>query len=546
MPRTLSRSRTALSGLVLGSVLISSAMIGAAPQAGAAAPEVAVPRLAWSSCGPGLEDFDCATVEVPTDYDRPRGATTTIALTRLPAGDPAQRIGSIFVNPGGPGGSGVDSVQQGAKFIVPAEVRLRFDIVGFDPRGVARSDPTTCYPTEAAEKAALADDLIFPVTPAEERRFRSESREVAANCAATSPRRFRHTSTANIARDLDLLRRAVGDDKLTYTGLSYGTYIGATYARLFPDKVRALLLDGTIDPREYSGSRSRDRFTPIGARIEQGRGGAEVFAEFHRRCAAAGPARCSLAALGDPATVARQTLDRLKRQPVQLPLPDGTTLTVTYQLAVARTFSGLYNAAGWADLADLWTALATSGRARRSVPAGVAELLASRRGEDYRSFGTFIGSTCVDATEPPPRVYPAVADVQDRRFPDFGRYRTWIDLPCHYFERFGLADSDAYLGPWQQTTNARVLVFGTRWDPATPYRNTRPYTDLFPRASLVTLDGWGHVAIGQSRCIAEVLTGYLIDPTRPVADATCPTDVVPFAASPLADGRKALLRQFSS
>ena len=444
------RSRSLVSGLVLASLLLSSAILGAARPATAAptpaaAPGPAVPRLTWGSCGPGLDDFQCATVEVPTDYDRPRGATTTIALTRLPAGSPAQRIGSIFVNPGGPGGSGVDIVQQGARAVIPPAVLARFDIVGFDPRGVARSDPSTCYPTAAAEAAARADDLIFPLTPAEEGRFRQESRDVALNCAATSPSRFRHTSTANIARDLDLLRRAVGDDKLTYTGLSYGTYIGATYARLFPDKVRALLLDGTIDPREYSGSRLRDRFTPIGARIEQGRGGAEVFAEFHRRCAAAGPTRCSLAALGDPATVARQTLDRLKRQPVELPLPDGTSLTVTYQLAVAEIFFGLYNATDWAAIADFLVVLTASGTARRSIPARVTELLAPRRGEDYRSLGTFIGSTCVDATEPPPRVYPAVADDQDRRFPDFGRYRTWIDLPCHYFERFGLVDNDAYL-----------------------------------------------------------------------------------------------------
>ena len=395
--------------------------------------------------------------------------------------------------------------------------------------------------------AALADDLTFPVTPAEERRFRAEARAFAANCAATSPRRFRHTSTANIARDLDLLRRAVGDEKLTYTGLSYGTFLGATYARLFPDKVRAMVLDGAIDPREYSGYRPQDRFTGVSTRIDQGQGGAEVFAEFNRQCRLAGPVRCSLAALGDPATVSRQILDRLQRQPVpNFPLPDGTTVTVTYQVAVALIFRELYFAAQWADLADLLVVLGLSPGARRTIPPGVAEMLAPRRGEDYRSVGSSVGSTCVDASEPPPRAYPAVADAQDRRFPDFGRYRAWVDLTCHYFERFGLVDNDAYRGLWRQTTNARVLVLGTRWDPATPYRNTRPYADLFRRASVVTLEGWGHVAIGQSRCVAEVLSDYLINPSRPRPDATCPTDVVPFAASPVADGRTKALRTLNS
>ena len=178
---------------------------------------------------------------------------------------------------------------------------------------------------------------MFPLTPAEERRYTIESRILGAACAATSPRRFRHISTANVARDMDLLRQAVGDRQLSYLGLSYGTYLGATYARLFPNRVRALALDGTIDPREYAGT--RERGLPLGARIDQGQSGAEVFAEFLRQCAAAGPARCSLAALGDPATVARQTLDRLKTAPVTVPLPDGTTLEVTYQLAVAFAFT---------------------------------------------------------------------------------------------------------------------------------------------------------------------------------------------------------------
>ncbi len=271
-----------------------------------------MPELDWRSCGAGREQFECANAEVPTDYDRPRGGTTTIALTRLPATDPTQRIGTLFVNPGGPGGSGVDFVQ-GFAPVFPAEIRARFDVLGFDPRGVARSDPATCFPTAEQEAAFLDRALLFPLTPAEERRYTIEARMLGTACAATSPRRFRHISTANVARDMDLLRQAVGDRRLSYLGLSYGTYLGATYARLFPNRVRALVLDGTIDPREYAGT--KDRGLPVGARIDQGQGGAEVFGEFLRRCAAVGPTRCSLAAVGDPATVARQTLDRLKTAP---------------------------------------------------------------------------------------------------------------------------------------------------------------------------------------------------------------------------------------
>ena len=312
-----------------------------------------MPKLDWQSCGPGLEQFECANAEVPTDYDRPRGATTTIALTRLPATDPTAKIGTLFVNPGGPGGSGVDFVQGSPRCSPP--------ISGPDSTCWAstraasvRSDPATCFPTAAQEAAFAQLSLPYPVTPAEERRYTIESRILGAACAATSPRRFRHISTANVARDMDLLRQAVGDRRLSYLGLSYGTYLGATYARLFPNRVRALALDGTIDPREYAGT--KDRGLPVGARIDQGQAGAEVFAEFLRQCAAAGPTRCSLAALGDPATVARQTLDRLKTKPVTVTLPDGATLKITYQLAVVQTFLALYQPHGWSGLADFFAA----------------------------------------------------------------------------------------------------------------------------------------------------------------------------------------------
>src|SRR4051794_30705314 len=223
--------------LVTTSLVVSLAPATAAPPTTTATttserlPGSVVPRLSWTSCGAGLEAFQCATAEVPTDYNQPSGAKTRIAVTRLPATDPARRIGTLFVNPGGPGGSGVSFVQQLGEVAYSADVRARFDLLGFDPRGVARSDPATCYPTAEQENAALAGTLVFPRTSAEERRFARDFRALALSCATTSPTRLRHISTANVARDLDLLRRAVGDPELNYVGYSYGTFLGATYAR---------------------------------------------------------------------------------------------------------------------------------------------------------------------------------------------------------------------------------------------------------------------------------------------------------------------------
>jgi pimeloyl-ACP methyl ester carboxylesterase len=208
---------------------------------------VAVPELAWRSCGQEAPGFECVTARVPLDYHRPRGATITLALTRLPATSPGTRIGSLFLNPGGPGGSGVDFVQGLGRELYSAEVRARFDLVGFDPRGVARSTPLQCFDTTEEAVAVLAP-FPFPVTRQEERVWIRSDRAYASACARRGGPIMDHMSTANVARDMDLLRRAVGDQKTTFVGYSYGSAIGSTYANMFPDKVRAVVIDGVIDP----------------------------------------------------------------------------------------------------------------------------------------------------------------------------------------------------------------------------------------------------------------------------------------------------------
>ncbi len=347
--------------------------------------------------------------------------------------------------------------------ILPPQVLARYDVLGFDPRGVARSAPATCFPTEEQEPTSPLLQTPYPLPGPDESQFILDGLNLATLCQRQSPRRFRTASTANVARDMDLLRQAVHDERLTYAGYSYGTFLGATYARLFPDRVGRFVLDGTIDPVAYSGTGSGDAAptTPLGIRVRQGSGASQTFAEFARQCRESGPERCSLAGLGDPAVVVPAAFDRLAREPVEIPLDDGTTV-ITQQIAVAITYLTLYSPAGWPDLADFLTAIAAPVPSPARVAAAVARtrspLGARMRGEDYPSIGGSLASVCVD-TAASGRVseYPALIDAYDAEAPYFGRYRGWIGLTCEFWH---LRDPGAFHGPWQQTTQAPVLVLG--------------------------------------------------------------------------------------
>ena len=222
--------RGALTAVVTAvlSMAVLVAPASAAP-ARASSPAVAAPAVSWAACRDG---FQCATVRVPLDYDHPTGRKIDLSVIRLPAGQPGHKIGSLMVNPGGPGGSGVDIVRGVAK-VLPLELRARFDIVGFDPRGTNRSTPLRCFDT-FDQAVSILPPFPYPDTPAEERIQRASDDALAAACAAHGGAIRDHMSTADVARDMDLLRRALGDRKLTYLGFSYGSALGQYYANMFP------------------------------------------------------------------------------------------------------------------------------------------------------------------------------------------------------------------------------------------------------------------------------------------------------------------------
>jgi pimeloyl-ACP methyl ester carboxylesterase len=540
---------TALAVALLASVIPAGARASAdapaIPAAGAA-----VPVLDWQPCDDG---FQCATAQVPLDYHQPRGQMIDIAVIRHLATDPAQRIGSLFFNPGGPGGSGVEALPLWYS-LFPAQVRAQFDLVSFDPRGVGASTAVQCYPSAAAEQEALAGlPSGFPVGAAQ---IKTWDRTVAAfdhTCDVAQASLISHLSTANVARDMDLLRQAVGDPQMNYLGVSYGTYLGATYANLFPGEVRAMVLDGNIDPVAWAtgyGNEARQLGTVL--RIGQDEGMASTLRAFITLCGQAAPGACAFSAGSAPATEAKyQTLlQRLLQHPVTI---DGQN--VTYAIATASVGEALYTVepepgipAGWANLATLLQALWTlSGNATAPVPA-VSPSLPSSIGPAlldsslldrtvagaapaataYSGAEQAVATLCDDSPNPrDPGSYPAQAAFGYARSGAFGQYAAWRAELC---TQWAALDADRYAGPWNVPTAHPLLLVGNTTDPATPYSGSLAMERDLASARLLTVDGYGHTALlNPSSCAQAYESAYLIDGTLPPAGATCQQNQQPFS-----------------
>ena len=420
-------------------------------------------KLDWQACAGG---FQCARLLVPVDYARPAGARFSLPVVRLRAqpeqADPAaRRIGSIVLNPGGPGGSGVDYAKQ-ARSVLSAAVLARFDVVGFDPRGVGGSQPAVRCMT-GPQLDTYLDTNDNPASQAQLSTVIAESRFFAQACEREAGPLLPYVGTAEAARDMDILRAALGDRKLTYLGKSYGTYLGTYYAQLFPHNVRALVLDGALDPAE----------TAINQNIVQAEGFQVAFRSFAADCvrrpncplgsaAAAGPA--STGAAVNAAIVRLQgLLNQAGRAPLANDLGDGRPANEA--LMTAGVLSALYSKTYWPLLREgLRSALAGDG----TLLIQLADALMERS-----SNGTFsnlaesnMAINCVD--RPWPRTlspWRAAASTAQRDAPQFGEAIMWGSLPCAYWPVAG-----APVPAMRAVGAPPILVVGTTRDPATPYR----------------------------------------------------------------------------
>jgi pimeloyl-ACP methyl ester carboxylesterase len=456
-------------------------------------------NLAWTDCGGG---FQCAQLAVPLDYAKPSGEQIKISVTRLPA--TGERLGSIVVNPGGPGASGVQYARS-ATSILSADVRERFDVVGFDPRGVGDSAPIRCLTSARLDHFVGLD--ATPDTPAEVKDLEAGAREFAKGCEAKSAALLPHVGTADAARDMDVLRAALGDKGLTYLGKSYGTYLGAVYADLFPKRVRALVLDGALDPS----------LTPVETNEEQGRGFERAFKAFLEDCFDDESCPFTSRDVDGALKEFKAFLERVDEHPLSSTLGDGREVSEAW--AILGVVTPLYDRESWPVLRQ---ALAEAFKGDGTVLLRIADLMVDRHSDGTYSNQTAANTAinCVD--HPYPRTlsaYQQAAAASAKESPRFGEYIMWGSLPCAYWP----VKTTAKDKPLHADGAPPIVVVGTERDPATPYEWAKALASQLKSGVLISYNGDGHTAYDTgSTCVDRLVDDYLINQTPPADGTRCP------------------------
>jgi pimeloyl-ACP methyl ester carboxylesterase len=457
-------------------------------------------KLNWRSCDNG---FQCARLLVPFDYRRPAWRRFSLPLIKLPATGPARRIGSLVINPGGPGGSGVSYARQ-ARNVVSAAVRARFNVVGFDPRGVGGSVPAVhCLTGPQLDKYFATSDN--PASKAQLAAVVAQSKLFVRGCERRSGALLPYVGTRNAARDMDVLRAALGDAKLTYLGKSYGTYLGAWYAQLFPSHVQALVLDGAVNP-DKSG---------FSLNSVQAQGFEVALRSFTADCVRR--PGCPLGNGTVSAGIAR--LQGLLHQAASRPLASQIARQpANGAMLLDGVASALYSKSFWQYLrAGLTGAFAGNG----TLMVELADALFERgpNGQYSNLMDVNTAVNCID--RPWPRslqAYSSAAAAAAKAAPQFGASNMWSSLPCAYWPVHAAAPV-----PLQAAGAPPILVVGTTRDPATPYRWAQALARDLKSGVLLGWNGDGHTAyLSGSTCVDSAVDRYLISLATPRNGMVCP------------------------
>lgn len=459
---------------------------------------VIAPQLRGQPGGDRPLRFGCGRLRVPLDYRAPSVKAIELFVVRVRLTGQQRRVGSLVVNPGGPGGSGVDAAV-GLALSLPVDLLRRFDLVGFDPRGVGLSSPVECIPPALKDRAIALDPDAR--TDAQYKAQVDVAREVAQGCERKYGPDLQHYNTESTARDLDLVRQAVGDAKLTYLGYSYGTRLGSVYAQLFPRGVRAMVLDGAVDPRAGE----------VASAEAQAKGFERAFDQFAADCRRRG-VTCLIGP--DPRAAMQRALDRARRAPIPSGRTDPRKATAGHVLLAA--VSALYDRNDWPELES---AIAEAGSGTAGGVFDLADRYAQRdpKGEYTNLLDANTAINCADAREEVPEATVRKALAAWRtRYPLFGSTLA-----------LGLIGCQQWTAPRQPLPAVRaagappLLVIGTVNDPATPYASAQVLAKTLASGRLLTWRGEGHTAYPKTPCITAAVNAYLVSLRVPKPGATC-------------------------
>lgn len=472
----------------------SSEDVGPAP---AGLEEFYTQQLEWSPCGSN----ECARLTVPVDYDEPDGRTVELYVERVPAADQDSRVGSIVVNPGGPGAPGSTLVEN-PEAVFGAPLLKRADIVAFDPRGTGRSAPVDCLSDSETDEFVAMDPA--PDDPGEIAELAEAQEDFFDGCVENSGPLIGHVSTVEAARDMDVLRAALGERRLSYLGFSYGTTLGARYAELFPDNVGRFVLDGATDPslgfRQNSLSQAGGFQTALNAYVENCLSGGDCF-------------------LGSSRQEALGTIDSLLQQIDDQPLPT----SLGRDLEVGNAFYGvvtpLYSRQSWPVLDQ---ALQQALQGQGDILLRLSDLYASREPDGSYSDNSIEAFLAINCLDDPSAIQPEDVPQEYRAFqqvsPTFGEVFAWGLAGCHGLE----------VEPTEPTPKIRaegaapIVVVGTTRDPATPYEEAVALADQLASGVLLTREGDGHTAYNKGNaCIDDAIEGYLLEGDVPEDGKRC-------------------------
>ncbi|MCP3799475.1 alpha/beta hydrolase [Allokutzneria sp. A3M-2-11 16] len=482
--------------------------------------------LSWKDCA-GNADLKCASLEVPMDHADPNGPRVALALVKAPARKPAERLGSLVVNRGGPGFSTIQYLEliKAKQLAAPWDDRVwdRYDVIALDQRGVGKAVPAVkCFATPEAAAAFGAGVPTIPVSPSEVMKRAAKDAEFAAECREHTGKLLDHLSTAVVARDLDLVRAALGELRLNFLGQSYGVALGTVYANLFPARVGSFVLDSVLNPASTTKG-------PIGSvpseRIGSDTSTRDTMREFLRLCAQ-GKA-CQFAKHGPRAY--DELLAKLRAKPLALTTPEGKKVSLTYSKLVVYVGGRLYQTNAWSTIdymLDL-THRALAGEAGADLAQVVSYLDEYEPDNPYNELTpAYSAFTCNDDdTSKFALAWWAAAERRERIAPHFATLRAYETSQCASWQA---KPKERYTGPWTAKTEKPALIINNRFDPATPLAGAVELSRTLNSRLLIS-EGWGHITAQQSTCAIAATSDYLTTGALPKPGTTCKPNAVPFS-----------------